>query len=185
MDDVFVLLSLYASQHFRPRQILAGQYLGFAILVLVSLVASLVSLVFRPEYVGWLGLLPIAIGLRGLHALRRSAGTTAVTEEPPRSSVGTVLAVAGITLANGGDNIAVYTSVFANSGATAISIFCATFVVMVAAWLGLAQWLVNHPSLGKPIRRYGHIATPLVLILTGSYILYAAGSLGLGRGSAP
>jgi cadmium resistance protein CadD (predicted permease) len=177
VDDLFVLLSLYASQHFRPRQILAGQYLGFATLVLVSIAASLVSLVLRPEHIGWLGLVPIAIGLRGLHALRRSTGSTDAVD-PVRSTVGNVLAVAGITLANGGDNIAVYTSVFANSGATTISIFCAIFVVMVAAWLAFARWLVSHPSLGKPIRRYGHIASPVVLILAGVYILYIAGSLG-------
>ncbi len=183
MDDLFILLSLYASRHFRPRQVLIGQYLGFATLVLVSIAASLVSLIIRPDYVGWLGLLPIAVGLRSLYTLRRSAASTDATDSV-RSSVGNILAVAGITIANGGDNIAVYTSVFANSSAKTITIFCAISVVMVAAWLTFAQWLVNHPSFGKLIRRYGHIAAPVVLILAGFYILYAAGSLGHHSGAA-
>ena len=80
VDDVFVLLSLYAGRHFQPRQILVGQYLGFATLVLVSIVASLLSLVFEPEHVGWLGLLPMAIGLKQLLALWRDAGSGEATD---------------------------------------------------------------------------------------------------------
>jgi|HubBroStandDraft_6_1064221.scaffolds.fasta_scaffold02219_10 cadmium resistance protein CadD (predicted permease) len=177
VDDIFVLLSLFSSQQFRPRQIVIGQCLGFAALVAVSLMASLISLLVKPELVGWLGLLPIAIGVRKLFARRVETGDP----EKPTAAAGPngILAVAGITLANGGDNIGIYVPVFATSSKVAILIFCAVFVWMVAAWLMFAHWLVNHRSLGRPIRRYGHIVTPLVLILTGLYILIEAGSMKL------
>jgi cadmium resistance protein CadD (predicted permease) len=41
--------------------------------------------------------------------------------------------------------------------------------------------MVNHPKLGAPIRRYGKVLSPIVLIALGSLILYQAGSLGLFR----
>ena len=50
-----------------------------------------------------------------------------------------------------------------------------------ALWIAMAHWLVAHPTLGAPIRRYGHIVVPFVLIGLGFYILYDAGSFGLLR----
>jgi cadmium resistance protein CadD (predicted permease) len=38
---------------------------------------------------------------------------------------------------------------------------------------------VNHPRLGAPIRRYGHVVTPVVLIAIGLFVLYEAGSFDL------
>lgn len=41
--------------------------------------------------------------------------------------------------------------------------------------------LVNHPSLGAPIRRHGHVAVPFVLVAIGVLVLYEAGSFSLLR----
>jgi hypothetical protein len=46
-------------------------------------------------------------------------------------------------------------------------------------WCFAARSMVNHPKLGKPIRRYGHRFAPIVLIGLGILIIYRAGSLGL------
>jgi cadmium resistance protein CadD (predicted permease) len=172
IDDVFVLLGFFADPKYRLRHIIAGQYLGIGLLVLVSVVASLVSLVVAPAYVGLLGLLPIAIGIHKLFEREESV-------ERRGGGVGRALAVAGVTIANGGDNIGVYTPVFATSSADAIATIAIVFAIMVAMWLIAAHWLVNHPSLGAPIRRYAHVATPIVLIAIGVWVLYEAGTIGL------
>jgi len=64
IDDIFVLLGFFGDRKFHAHQVVLGQCLGFATLVFVSLVASLVSLVFAPAYVGLLGFLPVLIGLK-------------------------------------------------------------------------------------------------------------------------
>ena len=170
IDDIFVLLSFFSNKKFRTGHIVLGQYVGISVLVGISITASLVSLVFRPEYVGLLGLIPIAIGLKKLYDLW--ADPEDDHEGPASVGAGNVMAVAGVTIANGGDNIGIYTPVFATSSAANIGIFCAVFAVMVAVWLLFAHWLINHPALGAPIRRYGERATPFVLILLGLYILH-------------
>src|SRR5262249_53338139 len=151
------------------------QYLGMIVLVGVSLVAALISLVMPASYVGLLGLVPIVIGVKRLCALRRGSDKDDTARRP--AGFGNVLAVAGVTIANGGHNIGFYTPVFATSSAKELGLFTGVFVVMTALWLSAGYYLVNHPSLGAPIRRYQHVAVPLVLIAIGIMVLYDADTL--------
>lgn len=181
IDDIFVLISFFADPKFRGRQVAIGQYLGIVALVAVSVLASLISLVLAPAYVGLLGLLPILIGLKKLYDL--TTGSDEEEDVKSAGDMGNVAAVAAVTVANGGDNIGIYTPVFATSSALEISIIVIVFMVMVAVWLAIAHWMVFHPAIGAPIRRYGHKIVPFVLIAIGVVVLYEAGSftlLGLG-----
>ena len=177
IDDIFVLLGFFGDRKFHAHQVVIGQYLGFSTLVVVSLVASLVTLVFAPAYVGLLGFPPILIGLRRLYdACRSDAGDET---DIPKAGLGNVLAIAAVTIANGSDNIGIYTQVFATSTKAEIGLIVAVFAIGVAVWLIFAHWLVNHPALSAPIRRYGHWLVPFALIAIGTFILYDAGSLAL------
>lgn len=151
IDNIFILLSFFSNPQYRARKVIIGQYLGIAVLVGVSILASLISLVFEPAYVGLLGLLPVALGVKKLFDLRR--GGEDIDSEQKKASVGKVLSVASVTAANGGDNIGIYTPVFATSSTPAIVIIIVVFATMVAVWLAFAHWLVYHPALGAPIRR--------------------------------
>jgi len=66
---------------------------------------------------------------------------------------------------------------FAVRSGRQIVIIAVVFVVMTALWCMLAHWMVSHPRLGTPLRRYGHIFTPLVLIGLGILIVHNAGSI--------
>ncbi len=180
VDDIFVLLSCFSDPTYRPRQVVVGQYLGIAALVGASLLASLISLVLEPAYIGLLGLLPVGIGLKKLVDLWRSADEEDVGSRG-KAGIGNVLAVAGVTMANGGDNVGIYTPVFATSSTLTLVLFTVVFVAMVAVWLAFSHWLVNHPALGAPIRRFGHVVTPFVLIGIGVFVLYEANSISLFR----
>src|SRR5690348_5464185 len=81
IDDIFVLLSFFADPKYRSAHIVIGQYLGIAALVAISVVASFISLAFAPAYVGLLGFVPIAIGVKKLGDLVRGvSGDEAGTE---------------------------------------------------------------------------------------------------------
>jgi cadmium resistance protein CadD (predicted permease) len=180
IDDMFILIGFFADPKFRTRHIVAGQYLGIGALVTASIGAALISLVIPAAYVGLLGLLPIALGLEKAWKLWRGQE---VTEEELKKHPGTgahnILAVASITLANGSDNIGVYTPLFAIHGSHAVIVILATFAVMTAVWCFAARWLVLHPLLGNPIRRCGHRVLPFVLIGLGVLILYESGTITL------
>lgn len=145
------------------------------------MVGSLISLVLAPAYVGLLGLLPVLIGLKKLFDLRQGAGES--EDEKPHDggagALGRMASVAAVTIANGGDNIGIYTPLFATQRPVEIALVVAVFAVMTALWLGVAHWLVHHRRFGAPIRRYGHVVVPFVLIALGLFILYEAGSFGL------
>ncbi|BDA75198.1 hypothetical protein CAL7716_093640 [Calothrix sp. PCC 7716] len=65
LDDL-VILTLFFSQvnsTFHRRHIVIGQYLGFTLLVIVSIPGFFGGLILPDRWIGLLGLAPIAIGL--------------------------------------------------------------------------------------------------------------------------
>lgn len=94
---------------------------------------------------------------------------------------GNVAMVAAVTIANGGDNISIYTPLFATRTGPDIAVIGLVFATMTALWLLIAFRLISHPMLGAPIRRYGHRIVPVVLIGLGVLILSEAGTFQLLR----
>jgi cadmium resistance transport/sequestration family protein len=176
IDDIFILVAFFADPKYRAREVIAGQYLGIVALIVVSLVAALAALIIPAGYIGLLGLAPIAIGCKQLLELWRNSGGDEddAPQRPAGSGAGRILAVALVTVANGGDNLGVYIPVFAvRSGVETVAI-CIVFVVMTAVLCVLARGMVTHRTLGAPIRRYGRWITPFVLIAVGLLILLEA-----------
>ena len=82
------------------------------------------------------------------------------------------VAVAAVTFSNDGDNIGVYTPLFAKyNSANTIIWLTLVFLTMTAIWCMVAYYLVNHPLVASKIRHIGHIVLPFVLIGLGIYIL--------------
>ena len=172
VDDLVVLTVLFLSARAagRPRwPIWAGQYLGIAVLVGVSLLAALGLTLVPDRYVPLLGLVPLGIGIWGLIRAFRGGD-----EDEPPVTAGGVLPVAGITIANGADNIAVYTPVFRTMDAGEVTVLLAVFAVLVAAWCAAASWLGSHRRVIAVVERYGHWLVPLVFIAIGVVILTGA-----------
>jgi cadmium resistance protein CadD (predicted permease) len=174
VDDLVVLIGFFAHPQFRARDVVAGQYLGLAVLFVVSAVGALLALVIPNTYLGLLGIFPILIGIRKLIALRHE---TAEADLPGIGRSRSIAGVALVTIANGGDNVGVYMPSFAVHSFGQIVVIAIVFVAMTATWCLLAHWMVNHPRLGAPLRHYGHIFAPIVLIGLGILILYDAGTL--------
>ena len=180
IDDVVVLAALNASSRAdgRPRgwQIWSGQYCGIAALTPISLVAAL-GLTLIPE--GWvwlLGWIPIALGVRKLVLAIRAHNSG----ERVSSAVATGLSgVVGMTIANGGDNIAAYTPVFRviSVGDTALTV--AVFALLTAVWCAVGAWLASHHCIAQVIQRWGPWIVPVVFIGIGVYIFHKAGVLEL------
>lgn len=180
IDDIFLLSAFFADPRMRHRSIVVGQYLGIGVLVLGSALTALLALALPDGWVALLGVVPLLLGLRKLLALRTdTAGAESVCEEhriqdqghnAKRGLRSQVLAVASVTVANGGDNVGVYVPLFATA-LDAIATYALTFVVMTGLWCALGYLLVNNTILGGAIRRYGHAVLPIVLIALGVHIL--------------
>jgi cadmium resistance protein CadD (predicted permease) len=178
IDDLFLLVGLFSDRSFSRRSIFTGQILGIASLVAISLAAAFAALAISPAHVGLLGLAPIVIGIGKLLQL----GKTGAESQP--TAVG-VLQVATITIVNGGDNVAAYTPIFANQTPQEIAGTIAIFGALTILWCFAAWWLVRRTALGKPLRRYGDVLLPFILIGLGVLILYRSGALRLAMRWAP
>ena len=129
VDDLFVLAAFSADPSLRKRHVIAGQFLGIGALIAASLLCALAAVVVPAQWLGLLGLLPIVIGVRRLLAAWRE-----IDVEPPRPARRAALSVAAVTIANGGDNLAVYVPLFATQPGAAWPLIVAVFAVLTAVW---------------------------------------------------
>lgn len=181
IDDLFVLMLFYSqtNQFFRHWHIVVGQYLGFTALVLISLLGFLGGLIIPPEWIGWIGLLPIAIGVR--HWLKRheSQGEEvqgAISKSTPWAAISSVAAV---TFANGGDNIGIYTPLFASSRSADLLVMLLVFYLLIGVWCYGGYTISRHPWVARILSRYARVIVPFVLIGLGILILLESGTLGI------
>jgi cadmium resistance transport/sequestration family protein len=175
-DDLIVLTVLFLSARAagrpRPWQIWAGQYAGITLLVVISAVAALGLAIVPDEWVGLLGLIPIALGVKGVVTAVRSRDD----DQPPTPAVATgLLSVAGLTLANGADNISIYTPMFRTIGLAAGVLTAAVFAIGVAVWCAAGSWLGSHRSVVEIVERFGHWLVPGVFLLIGGFIVIESG----------
>lgn len=167
------------NQLVRPQHIILGQYLGFGVLVLASLPGFVGGFMVPRPWLGWLGLVPIAIGIS--HLLQKSTTETngqdvqTVTNQGKKQGLSRfinpqIYQVAAVTVGNGGDNIGIYVPLFANSNLSQLLVILGVFLVMIAIWCSIAYSLTRHPLVLKALARYGNAIVPLVLIALGIYI---------------
>lgn len=204
VDNTVVAMAMVAGAPVeRARRIAVGQVIGFVVLVVVAIAAAAVLFEFSTAVVGLLGLVPLTIGVRGLVALaRRHPGGEAEANaaagvdgdvgagvrkrrwrwrpHTEQRAVGrSVTAAALVTIAAGGDDLAVYIPLFRVGGAANVGAIVAVFVVGEA----LVTWVIlaggRHPKARGAMVRMGHVAVPILLCCVGVLVLVQAGTFSL------
>jgi cadmium resistance transport/sequestration family protein len=180
IDDLIILMLFFAQVNstFRRRDIYVGQYLGFVAIVLLSLPGFFGGLLIPKPLIGLLGSVPIVLGIRSLIQSKEEVQTVNLSGDlkAQKSLIyrvinPQVLSVAAVTLANGGDNIGIYLSLFASQTFASLSIILSVFFVCVGVWCLVADWLSKHRAIAPILTSYSHFLVPIVLIGLGIYIL--------------
>ena len=179
IDDIFLTMAFFADPRLRRTAIVVGKFLGIGLLTLLSTIAAAGSLVVSPEWIALLGFVPLGLGFHALWTNRRAPLVTEDSggiEQAPAAFGAQVGAVAGVTAANGGDNLGVYVPVFADDF-SAIPVFVVVFALMTLLWCVAGNLLVSHPRIIGSMRRLSQRLLPYVLIVLGVWIL--SGAVGL------
>ncbi len=183
IDDIFLLIVFFSNVLRYPSyQVVIGQYVGIGLLVTISIIFSLVSLVILSFLVGLMGFVPIVIGIKKLiekhnkeKLMRIDSNANSFKNKNQNKSSTSLLSfvsVAAVTVSNGGDNLGIYTPLFAvYNSIDQLIIFIAIFMIMTALWCSIGFYLVNHSFLANRIQYIGHIVLPFVLIGLGLYII--------------
>jgi cadmium resistance transport/sequestration family protein len=175
LDDIFLLTLFFSDPTFNPKNVVIGQYVGIAALVAMSLMGSFIGLIVAPEYIGLLGLIPMYIGVRSAFVLLQGEemeDAVNVSLNPDSRQKHQAVAVASVTIANGGDNIGIYIPLFATLSPSEKVTMTFIFLIMTGIWCLLALYSSKHTMVEKMLKKYGHIITPFVFILLGLYIMY-------------
>jgi cadmium resistance protein CadD (predicted permease) len=183
VDDL-VLLALFFARAGRRRaavwRVVGGQYLGFAAILVVSVVGALGVGLLPGRVVAYFGLVPLALGIRAAWRARREAADADDDPDPPLDADDgpTVTTVAAVTFANGGDNIGVYVPVLATAGTAGTVVYVAVFLVLTGVWCVAGRVLATRRPVARALARRGHLVLPVVLIALGIVILVQGGAFG-------
>jgi cadmium resistance protein CadD (predicted permease) len=163
IDDAF-LLTLFFARRIPTRRIVAGQYIGFAAIVGVSLVGVWSTPAIPQRWLHFLGVLPLAIGIQHLLRVRRT------DRQELRARTENVASIAVVTFSNGADNISVYIPFFV-VGRARLWLIMIAYAILVALWCLVGRWLGKHSFVLRSVDRWGHWVAPLIFIGLGIYVL--------------
>ncbi|SHI64571.1 cadmium resistance transporter [Clostridium intestinale] len=203
IDDIFILMLFFSqvNKDIKVKHIVIGQYLGIGALTAISIAGALGISIIPQEYVGLLGIVPIYLGIKEYIEYKKEIKNNVEeevqdTEENIQEQVvlnqenktlvfirkfisPSILKVAGVTIANGGDNIGIYIPVFSSMKLYSILIPVIVFLLLTGIWCFIGFKLAEHPFVNKNIERYKHIFVPIIFIVLGVLIILEGGTLSL------
>jgi cadmium resistance transport/sequestration family protein len=188
IDDIVILLLFFSQLNtvFNYRHIVIGQYVGFILIIITSLVGFFSSLIVPQQWIGLLGILPIAIGLSNLLNPETNSSEEIGTdvELNKNSLVSSFMSpqtysIAAVTLANGSDNISVYIPLFSSSNVISVVIIISVFLLLVGVLCYATYKLTSQPQIVDVLTRYGNKLVPFILIALGVFIVLESQALSL------
>jgi cadmium resistance protein CadD (predicted permease) len=173
-NGVVAVAMVAAAPPARARRIALGQVFGFIVLVLAALGMAAVLFEIPTRVVGLLGLVPLGLGLRGLIGLRHAEERGRLA----RRAVGSgFVAAMTVTIAAGGDNLAVYIPLFRVDHLAGI---LETLPVFALCEVLLTLFILRagrHPRVRAALTTFGALATPLIYCAVGLLVLFEAGTV--------
>ncbi len=163
IDNLLIMATLGASTGNRGHLIVGFLVASAGVLFIASL-ATFIERVVPPEVLGYLGFVPLSIGLYLL------LFTGAAADEPDSRST-TWPTIAGLLFANSGDTIFAVGPLFAESGHDARLGLAVGFAMIAAVWLLLILNVSQRVARSTWLSRLGPRLAPWMMILVGLYIL--------------
>ena len=125
----------------------------------------------RPEYGGFLGVVPIGLGLKRLYdqfvrhtysaepaSFKRSTRSQIITVHWPMSPTVPIRFI-------------LFSALLADSDLVAQFSISIAYLLLVIGWCSLGFFLLRHPRVRGPAQRYGDRLSPYLLIGVGIYIV--------------
>ncbi|RDW72875.1 hypothetical protein BP6252_06782 [Coleophoma cylindrospora] len=173
IDDIFVLVTFFAesstSKNVTPLKITVGQYLGFTVIVIISMIGFGVSLVLPSQPIGFLGLLPILLGIwKGFELFLPAENEPEISNV---AGVKSILKVSIVTVMNGGDNIGTYIPLFAQAKGTEIAVYVVIYYILLGLWCLVAFLVMRQKHILHVAEKYMRFVIPLLYVGLGVYVI--------------
>jgi cadmium resistance transport/sequestration family protein len=182
IDYIVILVVLFTQMKKRKngvRDIVLGQYLGFTILIVISLLAAF-GLAFIPQqWIGLLGLIPIFIGLKVLFEKDEGDEEDEEILESTNRFSSFILSVTVIMLAAGGDNLGVYIPYFTVLNTIELIVTIVIYYIAAAVLLYLCQRVSAVKGISETVEKYEEIIVPIVFLALGIMIMSENGTFSM------
>ncbi len=163
-DNLLILVSLLGTSHER-KEVASGYLTGMFLVATTATGLSMATHRLPTPSLGYLGLIPIGLGLWHLLQLRQPS-----RRDQTRRGEG-AWPVALVTVAASGDSLATFVALLSDSVTPLAVPILATFAACSFGWLALARFLSTREKVARVLRRGGAYLIPVLLIVIGSYIL--------------
>ncbi|KAL9041449.1 MAG: hypothetical protein Q9214_004107 [Letrouitia sp. 1 TL-2023] len=178
IDDAFVLVTFFAesstSRNLTPLKITLGQYIGFTVIMVVSLIGFAVAVALPSEPIGFLGLLPLLLGVWrffGLLFPKKDGIEEDKSESKRIANAKSVLKVASITIMNGGDNISTYIPLFSQAKGAEVAVYAIIYYILLGVWCCVAFLIMKQKHILRIAQKYASFLIPFLYIGLGIYIV--------------
>jgi cadmium resistance protein CadD (predicted permease) len=161
IDDLF-LLTLWFAKRSRFSVVLLGQLIGFSAILFLCLIGYWGLRVLPAGALHWLGLAPIAIGIKQLLSL---------TGEDVRVQAESTWSVASVTFANGSDNLAVYMPLFGRFSPGQVGLIAIIFYLLLFLSVAATHFAASRLRQSGGVHKWAHRIAPVVIIGIGVLIL--------------
>ncbi|NTU88942.1 MAG: cadmium resistance protein CadD [Actinobacteria bacterium] len=174
IDELIVLTVIFAKMRAprNVRDVYIGQELAMIVLLAISLLVGRGIAAITQEWVGILGIIPIAIGIKV--AIVGESDTddserTIMSNLAKRSSL--VVGVALIAIGGGAEELSVYIPFFASLSGAELVAAVATFLILVPVWCAFCRKISKLPHLEDTVEKYERIIIPVFFIAIGFFVL--------------
>jgi cadmium resistance transport/sequestration family protein len=177
-----ILVVLFAQVKNRKggvRDIVLGQYLGFTVLIIISLLASFGIAFIPQQWIGLLGLIPIFIGLKVLFEKDEGDEEDEEIIESTNRFSNFILSVTVIMLAAGGDNLGVYIPYFTVLNTIELIVTIVIYYIAAAVLLYLCQRVSAVKGISETVEKYEKIIVPIVFLALGIMIMSENGTFSM------
>lgn len=179
IDHIIVLILLFNQTQHRKRDdvsIISAVFIGFTLIVLISLAARFGLSLFEPDWIGLLGLIPIGLGIR---VLFKPVDDEQEAQEKIFHSFSRhrsqFISVFFLMLAFGGDNLGVYIPLFASLDWVGITVTLLIYYGLTGIMLAAAYKISEVKQINQFIEKYERWLVSFVFILLGLFILFENG----------
>jgi cadmium resistance protein CadD (predicted permease) len=175
IDNAVVTVAMVATARpERAKRIVAGQVLGFVVLVLSAIGMALLLFEIPTRIIGLFGLVPLALGIRGLIGLRHAESRARLERRAFGSGL---IAATLVTIGAGGDNLAVYIPLFRVARVRGTIVALVVFTVGEVLLCLFILRAGNHPRVRAAVTAIGIVAAPILYCAIGILVLLEAGTL--------
>jgi len=168
VDNLLLLVSWMLARQGSTGRILTGYWIAAFAILLASWSLGLSANVIPINYVGYLGLVPIMLGVRMLFRQFRGREDAPVGLVPEKFSI---LAITTTLFANSADTMLVFSPLLADSETGTDYMIVVGYIAMATTWFLLALFFSRHAARLQPVSVAARWLAPLIMIVIGFYIL--------------